>query len=102
MTNVNFYENDKKIIEPNNSLYENYKNGGEGWLSLRYNQNGFTGFLRVDAFQNSKLKYLTRPMTTFGVGAFSLSKDIGDLSITAGYIYDQVGSGILFLSLIHI
>lgn len=98
MTNVNFFQNDEKIIEPNNSLYEKYKSGGEGWLSLRYNQNGFTGFLRVDAFQNSNLKYLTRPMTTFGIGAFSLSKDIGDLSVTAGYIYDQVGSGILFRS----
>lgn len=98
MTNVNFYENDKKIIEPNNSLYEKYKNGGEGWLSLRYNQNGFTAFMRVDAFQNSNLKYLTRPMTTYGIGAFSLSKEIGDLSVTAGYLYDQVGSGILYRS----
>lgn len=98
MTNINFFENDEKIIAPNNSLYERYKSGGEGWMSLRYNQNGFTGFLRVDAFQNSNLKYLTRPMTTFGIGAFSLSKDIGDLSVTAGYIYDQIGSGILFRS----
>lgn len=98
MTNVNFFQNNTKIIEPNNPLYEKLKSGGEGWLSLRYNQNGFTGFLRVDAFQNSNLKYLTRPMTTFGIGAFSLSKDIGDLSVTAGYIYDQVGSGILFRS----
>jgi hypothetical protein len=98
MTNVNFYDNDPKIIAPNNSLYEHYKSGGEGWLSLRYNNNGFTGFLRVDAFQNSNLKYLTRPMTTFGVGAFSLSKEIDNLTITAGYIYDQVGSGILFRS----
>lgn len=98
MTNINFFQDDPKIIQPNNPLYEKYKSGGEGWLSLRYNQNGFTGFLRVDAFQNSNLKYLTRPMTTFGIGAFSLSKDIGDLSVTAGYIYDQVGSGILFRS----
>ncbi len=98
MTNANFYDYDKKIIEPNNSLYENYKSGGEGWLSLRYNQNGFTGFLRVDAFQNSNLKYLTRPMTTFGIGAFNLSKEIGKLNISAGYIYDQIGSGILFRS----
>ncbi|MBL7713745.1 MAG: hypothetical protein JNL13_14825 [Chitinophagaceae bacterium] len=98
MSNVNFFENDPKYIEANNPLYERYKTGGEGWLSLRYNQNGFTGFLRVDAFQNSNLKYLTSPMTTFGVGAFSLSKDIQDLSVTAGYIYDQIGSGILFRS----
>lgn len=98
MTNINFFQPDDKIIPANNSLYDKYKSGGEGWLSLRYTQNGFTGFLRVDAFQNSNLKYLTRPMTSFGVGAFSLSKDFKDLSLTAGYIYDQIGSGILFRS----
>jgi hypothetical protein len=98
MTNINFFENDEKIIAPNNSLYEKYKSGGEGWMSLRYNSNGFTGFLRIDAFQNSNLKYLTSPMTSFGVGAFTLSKDIGKLTATAGYIYDQIGSGILFRS----
>lgn len=98
MTNLNIFENDDKIILPNNPLYEKAKSGGEGWLSLRYNSNGFTATLRVDAFQNSNLKYLTRPMTSFGLGAFSLSKDLGDLNITAGYIYDQVGSGILFRS----
>ncbi|MDI9319857.1 MAG: DUF6029 family protein [Phycisphaerales bacterium] len=98
MTNVNFFQNDSNIIEPNNPLYEKFKSGGESWLSLRYNQNGFTAFLRVDAFQNSNLKHLTKPMTTYGIGAFNLSKDIGSLSISAGYIYDQIGSGILFRS----
>ncbi|MCC6185769.1 MAG: hypothetical protein IT256_01310, partial [Chitinophagaceae bacterium] len=93
-----FYENDPKIIAPNNSLYEKYKNGGEGWLSLRYNNDGFTAFMRVDAFQNSNLKYLTRPMTTFGIGAFNLSKEYKNLTVSAGYIYDQVGSGIVFRS----
>lgn len=98
MTNLNVFEKDEKIIKQANELYDNVKSGGEGWLSLRYNQNGFTGTLRIDAFQNSNLKYLTSPMTTYGIGAFSLSKDVGDLSITAGYIYDQIGSGILFRS----
>lgn len=98
MSNANFYEYDKNIIEPNNSLYEHYKSGAEAWLGLRYNQNGFSGFLRMDAFQNSNLKYLTRPMTSYGIGAFSLSKDIGDLHVTIGSIYDQIGSGILFRS----
>jgi hypothetical protein len=98
MTNINFFQPDDKIIPANNEMYDKYKSGGEGWLSLRYTQNGFTGFVRVDAFQNSNLKYLTRPMTSFGIGAFSLSKDFKDLSLTAGYIYDQIGSGILFRS----
>jgi hypothetical protein len=98
MTNLNVFQNDPEIIEPNNPLYEKMKSGGEGWLSLRYNYNGFTATMRVDAFQNSNLKYLTRPMTAFGIGAFSLNKQFKDLDITAGYIYDQVGSGILFRS----
>jgi hypothetical protein len=98
MTNLNIFQNDQAIIAPNNPLYEQAKSGGEGWMNLRYNNNGFTATMRVDAFQNSNLKYLTKPMTAYGIGAFSLSKDIGDLSVTAGYIYDQIGSGILFRS----
>lgn len=98
MTNLNIFQNDPAIIAPNNPLYEQAKSGGEGWMNLRYNYNGFTATLRVDAFQNSNLKYLTKSMTAYGIGAFSLSKDIGDLSVTAGYIYDQIGSGILFRS----
>jgi hypothetical protein len=32
----------------------------------------------------------------FGIGAWSVSKEFKDLTITGGYIYDQIGSGLLF------
>jgi hypothetical protein len=96
MMNLNFFQRDLTIKAGNNPLYDNYLSGSEGWMDLRYNVNGYTFFLRADAFNNSNLKNPTTPNTAFGVGAWSINKDMGDLSITAGYIYDQIGSGILF------
>ena len=94
--NVNFYQRDTSIGAANNPLYDNNLSGGEAWLSLRYNYKGFNAFLRVDAFHNSNLYDPTAAMTAFGIGAFTLSKQVGELTITGGYIYDQIGSGILF------
>jgi hypothetical protein len=96
MANVNFFQRDSNINAANNPLYDNYLSGGEAWLSLRYNHKGFTATLRADAFHNSNLLNPTQAVSGFGLGAWSLSKDINDLSITVGYIYDQIGSGILF------
>ena len=55
MANVNFYDRDTAINASDNPLYDNYLNGGEAWLTLRYNYKGFTAFLRADAFYNSIL-----------------------------------------------
>lgn len=96
MANVNFFQRDSAINAANNPLYDNYLSGGEAWLGLRYNNKGFTATLRADAFHNSNLYNPTQALNGFGLGAWSLSKDIDNLSITAGYIYDQIGSGILF------
>jgi len=96
MMNLNFFQRDTAIRAANNPLYDNYLSGSEGWLDLRYNYKGFTVFARVDAFNNSNLKNPTEANTSFGIGAWSVSKQTKDLTITAGYIYDQVGSGILF------
>jgi hypothetical protein len=96
MMNLNFFQRDTNIKASGNPLYDNYLSGSEAWLSLRYNINGFTFFARADAFNNSNLKNPTSANTNFGLGAWSISKDINDLSITVGSIYDQVGSGLLF------
>jgi len=96
MANVNFYQRDSTILTPDNSLYNNYLSGGETWLTLRYNYKGFTAFVRADAFHNSNLYDPKIAISGFGIGAWSLSKDIKGLQVTAGYIYDQIGSGILF------
>ncbi len=95
--NVNFFNRDSTIEADNLPLYDDYLSGGESWLTLRYNTRGFTAFVRLDAFHNSNLFDPSgAPIRGFGVGAFSLHKEVGQLDITGGYIYDQIGSGILF------
>lgn len=95
MMNANFFERDVPIT-PENELYKDLLSGGEGWLSLRYSNYGFSGFLRLDVFNNSNLKTPLQAMSGFGIGAWSISKEFKGLTITGGYIYDQIGSGILF------
>jgi hypothetical protein len=94
--NVNFFQRDSSIGATVPALYDRALSGGEGWMSLRYNYKGFTAFARIDAFQNSNLQDPNEALTAFGIGAFSLSKEFKGLTITGGYIYDQIGSGILF------
>jgi hypothetical protein len=97
-TNINFFMKDTAIKACCNELYDNYLTGHESWLSLRYNVNGWTFFLRGDAFTNSNLYSPTTGLTAYGVGAYSITKEMGDLTVIGGYIYDQIGSGLLFRS----
>ena len=96
MMNMNFFMRDSSIKASNNSLYDHALSGSEGWLDLRYSVSGFTFFVRADAFNNSNLKDPTTPSTDFGIGAWSITKEMNDLTIVVGTIYDQIGSGILF------
>lgn len=96
MTNMNFFSRDTSIKASDNPLYDNLLSGGEAWLGLRYSQSGFDAFVRMDVFNNSNLLMPTQPTSGFGIGAWSVSKDVQDLNITGGYIYDQIGSGIIF------
>lgn len=98
MMNANFFNRDAEINAANNPLYDNYLSGGESWLGLRYQNKGFTAMLRADAFHNSNLYNPIQALNGFGIGAWSLSKEYEGLTVTAGYIYDQIGSGILFRS----
>lgn len=97
-TNLNFYQRDTAIGAGNNQLYDNYLSGGEGWLGLQYNNYGFTGNVRFDFFQNSNLHNPQTAYSAQGIGMWSIEKDIDNLNITGGYIYDQIGSGIVFRS----
>ncbi len=96
MANVNFYQRDSSINAANNPLYDNLLSGGDAWLTLRYSYKGFHAFVRADAFHNSNLYLPGTAFTQWGVGAWSVSKDVKNLTITGGYIYDQIGSGIIF------
>lgn len=93
---LNFFQRDTNIKASGNPLYDNYMSGSQGWLTLRYNIKGFTFFVRADAFNNSNLKNPTAANTDYGLGAWNITKDLKDLSMTVGTIYDQMGCGLLF------
>jgi hypothetical protein len=98
MLNANFYQRDTAIGASNNPLYDNALTGGESWLGLQYTNYGFTANVRFDFFHNSNIHNPVKPYSAQGIGMYAISKDIKDLQITGGYIYDQIGSGILFRS----
>jgi Family of unknown function (DUF6029) len=96
-SNINFYQNDTNIVVRGNPLYESYKSGAETWLALRYSSdNGFTANVRIDGFQNSNLLNPNNAFTASGLGMYNVSKEWDKLTITAGHIYDQIGSGIIY------
>jgi hypothetical protein len=96
-SNINFYENDTSIVVKGNPLYENYKSGSESWLALRYSgDNGFNANVRIDGFQNSNIFNPNNAYTAAGLGMYNISKEWDNLTITAGHIYDQIGSGIIY------
>lgn len=98
MLNTRFFQRDTAINAAHNPLYDNYLSGGEGWLGLRYDNSskGFSASIRLDAFHNSNLYNPIQALNGFGLGAWQVSKEVENLTITAGYIYDQIGNGILF------
>lgn len=94
--NMNFYQKDSLIRASDNPLYDNALSGSDAWLSLRYAVNGFSFFARADGFANSNLKTPASTNTDFGIGAWNVTKELDELTISVGSIYEQIGSGILF------
>ncbi len=76
MMNLNSFQRDTNIKAAGNPLYDNYLSGSEAWLSLRYNIKGFTFSLRADGFNNSNLKNTGSASTDFGIGAWSINKEL--------------------------
>jgi hypothetical protein len=96
-SNTNFFQRDSAVKAYGNPLYDNYLSGGENWLALRYNgSNGFNANMRIDGFANSNLLNPTNAYTAAGVGMFNVSKEWDNLTITAGHVYDQIGTGIIY------
>ncbi|MEL6833987.1 MAG: DUF6029 family protein [Bacteroidota bacterium] len=97
-TNANFFIRDSLIGAANIPQYDRQKFGGEGWLNLNYSNWGFDFGIRYDFFNNSNLLNPTGSYTDQGIGMWYVRKKIDRLGFEAGYIYDQVGSGIIFRS----
>lgn len=94
--NANWFIRDARIGADNIPQYDHQLIGTESWMDLRYSNWGFDFGLRYDLFNNSNLFNPTGSYTDKGIGRWFAKKTIGKLAITGGYIYDQIGSGIIF------
>ncbi len=97
-TNGNFYIRDSAIGAANIPQYDRQLVGADSWLTLNYNRGGYDIGVRFDVFNNSQLINPRESFTANGIGRFYLKKRVNDLTIYGGYIYDQIGSGIIFRS----
>ncbi len=95
-SNANFFVADPKIGATGTPQYDNQKFGAESWLALHYSNWGFDIGLRFDLFNNSNLLNPTGSFTGEGIGRWYIQKEIHGFEVSAGYLYDQIGSGILF------
>jgi hypothetical protein len=94
--NGNFFIRDSLIGAANTPQYDRQLYGGEAWLNLTYSNWGFDFGLRFDMFNNSNLLNPTGSFSGEGIGRWFIVKKINKLGIYGGYIYDQIGSGIIF------
>ncbi|MBK9337942.1 MAG: hypothetical protein IPM98_15915 [Lewinellaceae bacterium] len=95
-TNGNFFITDAKIGATGTPQYDNQKFGAESWLALNYSNWGFDRGVRFDMFNNSNLLNPTGSFTGEGIGRWYIHKEINKFDVSAGYLYDQIGSGIIF------
>ena len=95
-SNGNFFITDEKIGASGTPQYDNQKFGAESWLVLNYSNWGFDMGIRFDMFNNSNLLNPTGSFTDEGIGRWYIHKEIYGFDLSAGYLYDQIGSGIIF------
>ena len=93
---ANLFLRDSLIGADNIAQYDNEFLGAESWLDLQYSVSGFTAGVRFDLFNNSNLRNPNSSYTDQGLGRYFISKEVGNLEVTAGHIYDQIGSGIIY------
>lgn len=95
-SSANFFIRDSLIGAANIPQYDRQLFGAQAWLDLGYMQNGFDLGLRFDIFNNSNLLNPNASYTDQGIGRWHIGKKIDKLDLRVGYIYDQIGSGIIY------
>lgn len=76
--------------------YDYQKFGAETWLALNYSHNGFDAGMRFDMFNNSNLLNPNDSYSDVGIGRWYVHKQINKFDLAGGYLYDQIGSGIIY------
>ena len=95
-SNANFFVTDSAIGAFGTPQYDYQKFGAETWLNLNYSNWGFDVNVRFDMFNTSNLLNPNGSFTGKGIGRWFIRKSIDKFDVSAGYIYDQIGSGIIF------
>jgi len=93
---ANFFLRDSLIGAAGIPQYDRQLFGAQSWLDLKYSINGFDMGLRFDLFNNSNLQNPNFSFTDQGIGRWFISKKVDKFGFTVGYIYDQIGSGIIY------
>lgn len=96
VANGNFFQADSTIGAINTPQYDHQLYGAEAWLNLNYRNWGFDIGLRFDLFNQSNLLNPQSSYSDQGIGRWYVKKKINKLEISGGYLYDQIGSGIIF------
>ncbi|MFM9946013.1 MAG: DUF6029 family protein [Bacteroidia bacterium] len=84
------------VTEKTSPQYGTQKSSSEAFLFLNYTISGYSIAARFDLFNNSNLLNPSGSFSGQGLGFWQVSKDIEKLNITAGYFYEQFGSGLVF------
>ncbi|MBK6701360.1 MAG: hypothetical protein IPG55_16040 [Saprospiraceae bacterium] len=95
-TNANLFIRDSSIGAANIPQYDHQLFGAESWLDINASYQGFNAGIRFDLFNNSNLLDPKQSYTDQGIGRWFINKQVDRFDITAGYIYDQIGSGIIY------
>ncbi|MBK8505566.1 MAG: hypothetical protein IPL46_27230 [Saprospiraceae bacterium] len=98
LLNSNVFLEDKDIGASNTPQYDNQLFGSEDWLDLNYQLKGFDVGVRLDLFNNSNLLNPRDSYSGQGLGKWYVRKQLDNLLIQVGYIYDQIGTGLIFRS----
>ncbi len=94
--NANVFIRDSVIGAANIPQYDRQLFGAESWLDLNYSHRGFDFGLRFDLYNNSNLLNPNDSYSAEGIGRWFIQKKIDKLGLAVGYLYDQLGSGIIF------
>jgi hypothetical protein len=95
-SNGNFFIADEKIGATGTPQYDYQKFGAESWVNLNSSNWGFDLGLRFDMFNNSNLLNPQGSFSGEGIGRWFIKKKIDKFEASAGYLYDQIGAGIIF------
>lgn len=96
--NVFVIDSNIGVTEKTSPQYGTQKSSAEAFLFMNYTQYGFNVAARFDLFSNSNLLNPSGTFSGTGLGFWQISKDIDKLNLTAGYFYEQFGSGVVFRS----